>query len=172
MNIEKLQGWLTLGANVGVLIGLGLLIYEIRQNTELMSAEIHSIRAEGKASRQMDLANNGQIADILGELYGSGFPDNPDAMSGLPFSKQLRVRLMYTSILEAMSNWQVQCDYGLLLEETCAVSQRAVIADMVPLAKAAGVSLQFAAPSFIAEVQSVMREEGLPEPNDDGSWPE
>ena len=172
MNIEKLQGWLTLGANVGVLIGLGLLIYEIRQNSELMSAEIHSIRAEGKASRQMDLANNGQMAEILGELYGNGFPGNPDALTGLSFAKRMRVRLMYTSILEAMSNWQVQCDYGLLIEETCSISQRAVIADMVPLAKAAGISLEFAAPSFVTEVQSVMREQGLPEPNDDGSWPE
>ena len=172
MNTGRLQGWLTLGANVGVLIGLGLLIYEIRQNTELVSAEIHSIRAEGKANRQMDLANNGQIAEILEDLFANGFPGDPDAMSKLSFADSLRIRLMYTAVLEAMSNWQVQCDYGLLIEETCAISQRAVIADMVPMAKAAGVALEFASPSFIAEVQSVMREKDMPVPNDDGSWPE
>ena len=32
MNTEKLNRWLALGANVGVLIGLILLVYEVRQN--------------------------------------------------------------------------------------------------------------------------------------------
>jgi hypothetical protein len=32
MDKENLHNWLTLGANIGVLIGRGTLIYEIRQD--------------------------------------------------------------------------------------------------------------------------------------------
>jgi len=35
MNTDRVNKWLTLGANVGVLAGLILLVAEIRQNTEL-----------------------------------------------------------------------------------------------------------------------------------------
>jgi len=36
MKSEKLNPWLSLGANVGVVIGLALLVMEIRQNTGMM----------------------------------------------------------------------------------------------------------------------------------------
>ena len=54
MDIEKTNHWLTLVTNVGVLIGIGLLVYELNQNTNLMRAEMHAMRAEAKATRQME----------------------------------------------------------------------------------------------------------------------
>ena len=44
MNAEKVNTWLSLGANIGVVIGLMLLIIEIGQNTDMMRAQI--IKAE------------------------------------------------------------------------------------------------------------------------------
>ena len=172
MNTERLQGWLTLGANVGVLIGLGLLIFEIRQNSDLMSAEIHSIRAEGKANRQMELANGGEGMRIVAKLAASGFPQDPQAVANLSLEEKFRIRLMYTAILEATSNWHVQCQRGMLTKETCSTTQYVQLAQFIPLAKAVGVSLVGNTPSFIAEVQRIAREEGFEAPNDDGSWPE
>ena len=46
MKPEKLNSWLTLGANAGVLIGLILLVYEIRQNSDLMRAQMRQSRSE------------------------------------------------------------------------------------------------------------------------------
>ena len=40
MNVDKLNRWLTLGANVGVVIGLIVLIVELRQNSSLTRAEM------------------------------------------------------------------------------------------------------------------------------------
>lgn len=45
MNTDKINKWLTLVANVGVVIGLALLIFEIRQNSELVRAQVHQARA-------------------------------------------------------------------------------------------------------------------------------
>jgi hypothetical protein len=39
MNSTKLNSWLTLGANIGVIIGLILLVVEIRQNTSASQAQ-------------------------------------------------------------------------------------------------------------------------------------
>ena len=39
MNSDNLNKWLTLGANVGILIGLALVVFEIRQNSDLLRLE-------------------------------------------------------------------------------------------------------------------------------------
>ena len=36
MNSENINKWLTLGANIGILIGLVLVVIQIRQNSELL----------------------------------------------------------------------------------------------------------------------------------------
>lgn len=172
METDKLNGWLVLAANVGVIVGLLLLVYEIRQNTELMRGEIHSIRAEGKASRQMDLANNGVVTEVLAKAVAAGFPDDPVALAALDPAERIRLRLMYVAIIEVTANWHIQCEHGLLVPETCGHGQRQQIVSIVPLARGAGVDLSFTPPSFVAEVQGIMREEGLQPPNDDGTWPD
>jgi len=45
MSTEQLNRWLTLGANVGVLIGIFLLLLELKQNAELMRAQMAEARA-------------------------------------------------------------------------------------------------------------------------------
>ncbi len=41
MNTDRVNKWLTLGANVGVLAGLMLLVAEIRQNTEVSEIQFY-----------------------------------------------------------------------------------------------------------------------------------
>lgn len=38
MDAEKVNRWLTLGANLGVLVGIVLILTELNQNSELMRA--------------------------------------------------------------------------------------------------------------------------------------
>ena len=65
MNSEKLNNWLTLGANIGVLIGLVLLIIEIQQNTEMMRAQINQSRTEAAQSEQQATYNSDYMPAIL-----------------------------------------------------------------------------------------------------------
>ncbi len=39
MNLDKINDWLTLAANIGVLAGILLVAYEIRQNQELLELD-------------------------------------------------------------------------------------------------------------------------------------
>ena len=52
MKTVELNSWLSLGANVGVVIGLALLIYEINQNTALMEAQINQNRTDSALAEQ------------------------------------------------------------------------------------------------------------------------
>ena len=49
---ENLNSWLSLGANVGVVIGLILLVVEINQNTQLTRAQMNQDRATTAMSEQ------------------------------------------------------------------------------------------------------------------------
>ena len=45
--MDKLNRWLTLAANVGVLIGIIILIVELRQNSQIMRAQTRAQLSEG-----------------------------------------------------------------------------------------------------------------------------
>ena len=47
MNLDRLNSWLSLTANVGVLLGIFLVAYELRQNSVEVRAQTRSTLAEG-----------------------------------------------------------------------------------------------------------------------------
>ena len=65
MNLEKLGRWLALGANFGVLVGLFLLIFEIRQNTEMMQSQIHQSRTDTALAEQHATYNSEYMPAII-----------------------------------------------------------------------------------------------------------
>ena len=52
MNAKKINTWLSLSANIGVVIGLGLLGFEISQNTEMIQAQMNQSRTDTAVSQQ------------------------------------------------------------------------------------------------------------------------
>jgi len=52
MDPDRLNRWITLAANVGVLVGIFLLVIELRQNTE--SAELQAAQSYVSLSHQLD----------------------------------------------------------------------------------------------------------------------
>ena len=65
MNSERLTRWLTLGANIGVLLGLILLVLELDQNRELMRAQTRHELAMGIVEVLHVPASNEQLAGVL-----------------------------------------------------------------------------------------------------------
>lgn len=65
MESNRLAQWLTIGANLGVLIGLLLLIAELKQNQDMMRAQIRHELAVEIVNLQQTLASNAQLADVL-----------------------------------------------------------------------------------------------------------
>jgi len=62
---DRLTRWLTTGANLGVLIGLLLLIAELAQNRDMMRAQIRHELAAGIVDLLQTPANNAQLASVL-----------------------------------------------------------------------------------------------------------
>ena len=65
MDTDKVNRWLTLGANLGVLAGIILLVVELEQNREMMRAQTRNAISSKLTEIQMTVASNPQLADLL-----------------------------------------------------------------------------------------------------------
>ena len=65
MNTAKLSSWLTLLANLGVLVGIFFLAIELRQNNELMEAEARFNRVSVSKEAYNIQSTNGELAEIV-----------------------------------------------------------------------------------------------------------
>ena len=72
MESDRLNRWLTLGANVGVLIGIILLIVELDQNRDMMRAQTRHELAMGIVDLLQVPANNEQLADLIYRANSGG----------------------------------------------------------------------------------------------------
>jgi hypothetical protein len=58
MDSNKANRWLTLGANIGVLIGIILILIELNQNADLMKAQIAQARADNRVALYREQMNS------------------------------------------------------------------------------------------------------------------
>jgi hypothetical protein len=62
---ERLTRWLTVGANLGVLVGIILLIVELDQNRDMMRAQTRHELSMGIVDLLQTPASNEQLADLM-----------------------------------------------------------------------------------------------------------
>ena len=72
MDSNELNKWLVLAANIGVLIGLALVIYEIRQNSDLMQVQISQARADAAMVSNQQTYESAYIPTILVKIRQGG----------------------------------------------------------------------------------------------------
>jgi hypothetical protein len=65
LDSNRLSGWLTALANFGVLLGLAVLIFEIRQNNELTMAQIEQSRSEAFLNWRQEEVLNDHLAPLI-----------------------------------------------------------------------------------------------------------
>lgn len=170
MTTDQINKWLTLLTNVGVLIGIALLILELNQNTELARAEMHAMRADAKAERQMNLANSGQISRIAQTAFAAGFPAKSEGLAVLTDEERFRFAGFLQGLKEAVGNWHYLCQQRMLDDELCRSGYRSEVRNLVPMLHGANISFTNMRDSFVADVRIIANEAGLPVPNEDGSW--
>ena len=122
MNAEKLNRWLTLLANIGVVIGLALLIYEVRQSQNLAETEAAVRRLDQMQVAQVEMATSEFLSAIrvkaLSEGVESLTPTELYKLRQWENSVRLRMRSQYieyvrgyldqdtaNGIVEAAVNW-------------------------------------------------------------------
>jgi hypothetical protein len=65
MEPDKVNRWLTLGANIGVLIGIILLVVELNQNRDMIRAQTRNDISQQLSTRLQSLATNDQLASAV-----------------------------------------------------------------------------------------------------------
>ncbi len=65
MDKDRLNRWLTLGANLGVLVGIILLILELDQNREMMRAQTRNGISVGIVDLLSQVATDTQLAGLI-----------------------------------------------------------------------------------------------------------
>lgn len=68
MDSNRLNQWLTPLANIGVLLGLAVLIFEIRQNNELTMAQIEQSRSESNLEYLREGATNDHLPVLRAKI--------------------------------------------------------------------------------------------------------
>ena len=176
MDPDKTNRWLTLVANIGVLIGLIVLIFELSQNTEMMRAQMHSDAMSIRTANRFAEANSGEYARILAKLEdASGTTSMNLAMApldSLTTEERMRLRLRMIGLRDDLANLFYQCQEGFLDTEFCEYRLPNQISGMLRQWHTLKVRIIGQRPSFLAEIQRIAKEEGLPAPNDQGQWDE
>ena len=107
MNLDKLNQWLVLVANLGVLLGIIAVVLELRQTQTTMSAEASSVRA------QMAL----DIGEIRYEYEIHIITQKLQNGQELTFDEEVRLQRSEENMLRYFENLHYQNEIGVLDEE-------------------------------------------------------
>jgi len=105
---DQVNRWLTLIANFGVLLGLLLLVYEIRQNHEMTRAQTRNEIAANEVDRLNFLAGNDELVDLLIRSNTEELLDEAD---------RIKIRFLRYGAFRQWENNYYQYRMGLFDEE-------------------------------------------------------
>jgi hypothetical protein len=117
VNADSANRWLTLGANLGVVIGLILLIVELNQNSSLVKAQIHQARSDNYESFMLDIADTEFLLPAYEKFAAAGGPADVSALEVLDSIERERIRRYYQGRLGGYDNLYFQYQQGYIDEE-------------------------------------------------------
>jgi len=103
--LRRLNAWLTLAANVGVLVGIIFLVFELRQNTVAVRSAAASSLQSSYSDIELVIAGNRDFADVL--VKGR-------AAAPVDVAEELRLMAFYRTVLRGWQNSQYQHLSGTL----------------------------------------------------------
>lgn len=158
MDSDKVNRWLTLTANIGVLLGIVLLSIELDQNSDLLRAQIHQARADTHVGHRLNDVESDKWAAINMKLAENGYPRDVTSVEVLTPEELFRFRNYKAARHTDLDNLFYQYQQGYLDEEyyryrvVCAIRRNA------PYWEKFGTFLTNSRPSFGAEIERIMRE--------------
>ena len=148
--MNKLNQWLTLIANVGVLIGIGFVAYELQQNTTATQLETTSNFQNAFAEVELMIASNPEFANVITK----GRKGEP-----LKEAEFVRLQAFYRTVLRAWQTNVTQYKAGGLsaeaFEGTKALMEQTFSQDLSLLNHWKGNRAQFA-PAFNSLVEGLI----------------
>ncbi len=105
MNLDRLNRWMTLAANIGVLAGIMFLSFELRQNTMASRMEAASDFQDSFSKIEFFIAQSPEFAELLVK----GREGEEVSVTG-----QLRLTVFYGNVLRTWQNSYLQFLSGAL----------------------------------------------------------
>jgi hypothetical protein len=130
VKIERINNWLTLLGNGGIIISIIFLAYQISEANRVSSAQAYQARAQMGAEITWTLADSDHIGPIMQKVYGGSFPDI-DAVDKLNPDEQFRLLMFERAAITLYENNLYQCEQGFLEPEFCE-AVRAVVIQRIP----------------------------------------
>ena len=108
MNTGKFNNWLQIAANLGILIGLILVGFQMRQNSELLRAELAFMESQ----RLIDGAQA-----LAGENPSSVFAKHLTNLEDLSLQEQIEIEAFYYTHFENWRSMHILASIGILEDE-------------------------------------------------------
>ena len=170
MKADSVNRWLTLGANIGVLAGIVLILIELGQNADLMRAQMIQSRTDNISAKY-----DAQIhSDYWPEIWAKRNLADSDVawIESLTPSEYVRVQYYYYREFDELRNQFFQYQQGYLPEQFWDTAIRVQIGRMVSLMAAMRLSWsdETRLEEFRSAVIQIATEDGLATPNAEGVW--
>ncbi|NIL94331.1 MAG: hypothetical protein GTO71_07810 [Woeseiaceae bacterium] len=155
MNTDSVNRWLTLGANLGVVIGLILLIVELSQNSSLVQAQIHQARSDNYESFMLEIADTEFLLPAYEKFAAAGGPADVSALKVLDSTERERIRRYFQGRLGGYDNLYFQYQQGYIDEEFYSTRIAPSIKRLYPIWLELGLLDMGATSKFTEEAQRI-----------------
>jgi len=152
MKADSEKKWMSLGANLGVVIELFLLILELNQNSDLARAQIHQARSDAQVSRLEDRADTKYLAPLLDKIQLFGGFANLSSTDEFTPDELIRFRVFLQARHQDYDNLFYQYQQGYLDEEYYQFTLSNAIRLFSPWWDKLGIFEDVRRPSFDAEI--------------------
>ena len=126
MKIERINNWLTLLGNAGIIISIIFLAFQISEANRVSSAQAYQSRAQMGAEITWTMSDSDHIGPIMQKVYGGSFPDI-DAVDKLNPDEQFRLLMFERAAITLYENNLYQCKQGFLESEFCDAVRTVVV---------------------------------------------
>ena len=119
MNLDNLNKWLALTANLGVIAGILFLALEISQNTKAIQADIYQNRSFEFANSFEFLAESQYLLPAIVSAQDDNRQYDLEILEGLSELEKRRLWMYVEAQMRRNDNNLYQCEIGYLDEQFC-----------------------------------------------------
>jgi hypothetical protein len=166
LNSEKWTSWLAIVSNFGILLGLGLVVWELRQNDEALRtqqrialSEVYAARNATAMEFRWRIIESDALSQALTKVQQAAKNDlSPEEIVGQLPARERSLLLNYmTNLMLQQDNNLYQAELGLLDEQTLRAS-KSVIKDYWEIWAAFRISPTRRVESTYADLQKLQTE--------------
>ena len=130
--MDRLNQWLTLVANIGVIAGFVFLGLEIQQNSDAINAQTYQSRTEAAQELSTTIMDSEHFAPLIAKLGSGLFPADPAVLAELNPEDRIRLMALHQWTRVALDNQLYQYEKGYIDEEFFKIATKPALAFLTP----------------------------------------